>query len=70
MDLLSELNQKRCNECSLFASGVFSSKGETASTIADTHRFIFNRLHTAKAEGGRYGATADANASRYADGSV
>jgi len=24
MDLLSELNQRTCNECSLFASGVFS----------------------------------------------
>jgi len=43
-----------------------ASKGETASTIADnTGSFSIGSYSESK--GGRYGATADANASRYAD---
>ena len=66
MDSLSELNQKRVMNAVCSQVEFLASKGETASTIADnTGSFSIGSYSESK--GGRYGAAADANTSRYAD---
>ena len=66
MDSLNEINQKRVKNAVCSQVEFLAIKGETASTVADnTGSFSIGSYSESK--GGRYGAAADANTSRYAD---
>lgn len=66
MDSLNEINQKRVMNAVCSQVEFLAIKGETASAVADnTGSFSIGSYSESK--GGRYGAAADANASRYAD---
>jgi len=66
MDSLNEINQKRVMNAVCSQVEFLAIKGETASAVADnTGSFSIGSYSESK--GGRYGAAADANTSRYAD---
>lgn len=66
MDSLNKINQKRVKNAVCSQVEFLAIKGETASTVADnTGSFSIGSYSESK--GGRYGAAADANTSRYAD---
>lgn len=66
MDSLNEINQKRVKNAVCSQVEFLAIKGKTASTVADnTGSFSIGSYSESK--GGRYGAAADANTSRYAD---
>ncbi len=66
MDSLNEINQKRVKNAVCSQVEFLAIKGETASAVADnTGSFSIGSYSESK--GGRYGAAADANTSRYAD---
>jgi len=66
MDSLNEINQKRVKNAVCSQVEFLAIKGETASAVADnTGSFSIGSYSESK--GGRYGAAADANTSRYAE---